>query len=1055
MAKFDIRKATGHQPNHSESQSQSSGGKYIESKRYEKPAQTPIVTPQPTENRENGNLETLYTNKEFALFDTIVTHKYLAKLSESPIVPLSKPGTKMGWRKITRIVLDKEQFFPDQLSMLYTSLHNMAKNVALVIQKNDFDDIEIYLGARDFEGYNQESSRLLEDAMQGYMPGVKSEYAMDKQFVRQKSQFVASYSGVASLCDDKKDNFVQGIEKFVDATSAIPSFTALFIADNVSDGQTDNMIKAYSALQNVISPCTQCQVSFNESETKGVSNTLTETIGDTITKTLSETVTHTSGTNSSYNESENSAITHNRSKNLIVAGWGDSWTHGKSYGKAVGEHNDKSDAIGKQEATATNKQKSDAKGTNESVTKGTTRQITYTDAHMKSRVDLLQRHIERLSSGKQYGLWSVGTYFVSPAKSTSRKLANIYRGCVTGENSDLDATAVNVWDTNNRLCDYLRNTENPRFEVDGINVSGGVTVTSKEMAVQMSLPQKSIPGLEVQERAHFGRNINGKRTEKLNDGNSLRIGVIKHLGNKSKTEVRLDAEELSKHVFVTGSTGSGKSNTTYLLIDKLLKQGKKILVIEPTKGDYRKVFGGRKDVTVYGTRPNEKNLLRINPFAFPEGIRVDEHADRLVEIFGVCWPLYAAMPAVLKDSILSAYEACGWDLYTSECKYGRLFPTVSDVVTQLKHIIATSAYSAEAKGNYVGALQTRLQALTNGVYASMLSCNSVRYEDLYEENAIVDLHHIPSPETRSLLMGLLMLGLTEWRSSQDEDSMDKPLEYVAVLEEAHCILPRVSKQQSQEGANVVGKSVEMLTSAIAEMRTYGQGFIIVDQSPSAVDEAAIRNTNTKIILNLPDGDDREIAGKAIGLTEDLKIAELAKLDTGEAIIFQRGWDEAVMADIDEMPKSKYNPLPKAENTIDFSSAKGQSPSSTFVAYFINKENEISDVDRSRLKDEILTGECSASDKVVLLDALNNNSNAQTSESVIEFLGTKQYFGKMLDRIECGSDAVRWDLRKFMADQCSIVDTKTQDIILSMTCHWASAQKKEWDEKCKQILSKKQ
>ena len=48
-------------------------------------------------------------------------------------------------------------------------------------------------------------------------------------------------------------------------------------------------------------------------------------------------------------------------------------------------------------------------------------------------------------------------------------------------------------------------------------------------------------------------------------------------------------------------------------------------------------------------------LLRINPFSFPKEIHIYEHLDRLVEIFNVCWPMYAAMPAILKDAIERAY----------------------------------------------------------------------------------------------------------------------------------------------------------------------------------------------------------------------------------------------------------------------------------------------------------------------------------------------------------------------------------------------------------------
>ena len=52
--------------------------------------------------------------------------------------------------------------------------------------------------------------------------------------------------------------------------------------------------------------------------------------------------------------------------------------------------------------------------------------------------------------------------------------------------------------------------------------------------------------------------------------------------------------------------------------------------------------------------------------------------------------------------------------------------------------------------------------------------------------------------------------------------MNNPLKHVTVLEEAHNLLKRTSTEQSSESANLLGKSVEMLTNAIAEMRTYGK-----------------------------------------------------------------------------------------------------------------------------------------------------------------------------------------------------------------------------------------
>ena len=82
------------------------------------------------------------------------------------------------------------------------------------------------------------------------------------------------------------------------------------------------------------------------------------------------------------------------------------------------------------------------------------------------------------------------------------------------------------------------------------------------------------------------------------------------------------------------------------------------------------------------------------------------------------------------------------------------------------------------------------------------------------------------------------------------------------------------------------------------MRTYGEGFIIVDQSPTAVDISAIKNTNTKIVMRLPEYNDCESVGHSIGLNEE-QILELSKLDKGVAAVYQNNWLEAVLTKIDK------------------------------------------------------------------------------------------------------------------------------------------------------------
>lgn len=370
------------------------------------------------------------------------------------------------------------------------------------------------------------------------------------------------------------------------------------------------------------------------------------------------------------------------------------------------------------------------------------------------------------------------------------------------------------------------------------------------------------------------------------------------MGEKETARVKLDLESFRSHCFITGSTGSGKSNTTYRILDEMIEHKIPFLVVEPAKGEYKRYYGKLPGIHVYCTNPRYYSMLHINPFRFNQGIHVLEHLDRLIEIFNACWPLYAAMPAILKESFERAYIKCGWDLENSiYIPNGHSkFPTFNDVLEALPEIINSSSYSSDSKGDYTGALVTRVKSLTNGISGQVLcSVNDIDEEYLFDQNTIVDLSRVSSLETKSLLMGVLILKLNEYRMCTSEEN--QPLRHVTVMEEAHNILKR-SPTGGSEGSNVQAKSVEMISSAIAEMRTYGEGFIIVDQSPTAVDVSAVKNTNTKIIMRLPDYEDCKIAGLSMGLN-DSQIREISRFPMGVAVVYQNNWVEAVLTQIDK------------------------------------------------------------------------------------------------------------------------------------------------------------
>ena len=150
-------------------------------------------------------------------------------------------------------------------------------------------------------------------------------------------------------------------------------------------------------------------------------------------------------------------------------------------------------------------------------------------------------------------------------------------------------------------------------------------------------------------------------------------------------------------------------------------------------------------------------------------------------------------------------------------------------------------------------------------------------------------------------MGLLVMKLNEYRMSSGK--INSSLSHITVLEEAHNLLKRTSTEQSTESANLLGKSVELLANSIAEMRTYGEGFVIADQSPGLLDMSVIRNTNTKIVLRLPDRSDRELVGYAAGLNDE-QIDELSKLRRGVAAVYQNDWVEPVLVQVNKCTLSE-------------------------------------------------------------------------------------------------------------------------------------------------------
>ena len=660
-----------------------------------------------------------------------------------------------------------------------------------------------------------------------------------------------------------------------------------------------------------------------------------------------------------------------------------------------------------------------ARASNVTATVGKNEGITqsFTNHNISHALKVLEEQMKRFEKGTAMGMWEFAAYVLSEDQNIANNVAHTYLALTQGEESFMSQSSVNLWRGDlgegsgdaEEIVTYLRELRHPLF---GLNpnilladptfnvypsiVTPTVPLTGQELAFSLNFPRKSIPGLPILECAEFGRNIAKFDEEDVTD-KVLHLGDIFHMYHKEDLPVTLRQNSLASHVFVTGSTGSGKSNTIYQLLNEGRKNGLKFLVVEPAKGEYKHVFGNHDDVSVYGTNPQLTPLLRLNPFSFPKEIHILEHLDRLVEIFNVCWPMYAAMPAVLKKSVEQSYQDCGWDLLDSSNPYGRLYPNFHDIADNIKTIIDSSEYDDENKGAYKGALLTRIESLTNGINVLIFSNDELTNEHLFDSNVIVDLSRVGSTETKSLLMGILVLKLQEYRMANGD--MNAELKHITVLEEAHNLLKRTSTEQMAESANLLGKSVEMLANAIAEMRTYGEGFIIADQAPGLMDLSVIRNTNTKIIMRLPDFSDRDLVGKSANLNDD-QIIELAKLPKGVAAVYQNEWIQPVLCKVKKVEHDSHTFQNTFVGSATPKSFKSDNVKSVILDYLItNWMTEGKHIDYSSVSELIVNSNISSKIKRLLMEVNDSSGDVNLKsirELVYELLGANQAIEKSKD-----------------------------------------------------------
>jgi len=548
---------------------------------------------------------------------------------------------------------------------------------------------------------------------------------------------------------------------------------------------------------------------------------------------------------------------------------------------------------------------------------------------IKYYLELQDAYLNHLKLGTALGMWQVGAYFFAADRSVFARLQSLLQGTYVDDTSR--PTPLRTHDIKGlkpqlEQFGLLRNQRNGNAGAQSLLSYKFLSpLNSRMLSAYIHLPKREMPGFRIRRSADFSL----AEIPPRDPTRTIAIGNVLDRGVDTGNLYYIDIDSMQKHTIVCGVTGGGKTNTCFYLLGQLWKYGIPFMVCEPAKSEYRHMmllsesFKGVGQAFSLGDET--VSPFRLNPFEIMKGVKVQTHLDALKSVFNASFEMYSPMPQVLEKALNEIYRVRGWDLVQNKNRRlppgievgdpdcpPEIYPTMKDLFEIIDPITESFGYSERIGPDVQAALKARVGSLLIGGKGQMLNTRkSIPPEVLFGRPTVVELKMVSEDSEKSFLMGMLLVFLYEYRESLGPK---EHLQHVMLVEEAHRLLKNVPTQQSGETANPAGKAVEFFTNMLAEIRAYGQGFIIADQIPNKLAPEALKNTNLKIMHRIVATDDRDSMGGAMNL-DDIQKRHVTALGQGRAIVYAERMEQpyhlAIMFD-----KSKEVPGPNTPEESD-------------------------------------------------------------------------------------------------------------------------------------------
>ena len=398
-------------------------------------------------------------------------------------------------------------------------------------------------------------------------------------------------------------------------------------------------------------------------------------------------------------------------------------------------------------------------------------------------------------------------------------------------------------------------------------------ITAEEASQFFRLPvggSRVSAGLPVNEAGKTNRTY----ADNIINAGDIEIGTLKSSSRGDKIGISL--KDLANHMLVVGTPGSGKTTFSVSLLDRLWKDHHiPFLVIEPAKNEYRALVQSIPDLQVFTPGKNFISPFVYNPFVPPKNVKLETYKSTLKTAFAAGVSMTTPLDKIFEEAINNCYSDFRWlDTYTSDDK-GRIF-NITDFVKCFQETFDAIGYTGDAK-NIGRAGVVRLNSLVN----LFDNYYSIPIEDLLSKPTIIELAAIENSDQKALIISLLLLSILAYVNSNYVG--EGGLRNVILLEEAHVLLD-ADTNAGQGDANPSAIAQGLVKRMLAEIRSYGVGIVIADQSPRKVSTDVVALTDIKLAFRLVEATDKQILADSANMDE-VQVKRLAKLKPGEAFFF--------------------------------------------------------------------------------------------------------------------------------------------------------------------------